>query len=63
MCVTIYPANAGTRQKTDLIYMKNGGRITCEIKKLEYGQLEVKALYARAGFVPSGLSGRVLYHG
>ena len=37
------PATAGTRKKTDVIYMKNGDRITCEIKKLEYGQLEVKA--------------------
>jgi len=40
------PANAGTRHKTDVVYMKNGDRITCEIKKLEYGQLTVKAPYA-----------------
>ena len=31
--------------------MKNSDRITCEIKKLEYGQLEVKARYGKGRFV------------
>ena len=34
ICLTIRLANGATRQKTDVIYMKNGDRITCEIKKL-----------------------------
>ena len=51
ICLTIWPAKAGTRQKTDVIYMKNGDRITCEIKKLEYGQLEVKAPYGKGRFI------------
>lgn len=28
-------------EKTDVIYMRNGDRVTCEIKKLERGQLKV----------------------
>lgn len=40
----------GTRQKVDVIFLKNGDRITCEIKKLEYGQLTVKAPYAKGDF-------------
>lgn len=48
MCVS--SASAGTRQKTDVVYMKNGDRITCEIKKLEYAQLTVKAPYATNTF-------------
>ncbi len=49
ICSIMWQAKAGTRQKTDVIYMKNGDRITCEIKKLEYGQLEMKAHMTRAG--------------
>ncbi len=44
------PAGASTRKKVDVIHMKNGDRITCEIKKLEYGQLTVKAPYASDTF-------------
>ena len=33
------------RDKSDVIYMKNGDRITCEIRKLERGQLTVKIDY------------------
>jgi hypothetical protein len=47
----IWSANAGTRQKADIVYLKNGDRITCEIKKLEYGQLEVKAPYGKGSFI------------
>ena len=38
-------ASAGSRAKTDIVYMKNGDRITCEVKRLEYGQLSVKPDY------------------
>lgn len=54
LCIFFFsdlPANAGTRQKKDVIYMKNGDRITCEIKKLEYQQLEVKAPYGKGSFI------------
>jgi hypothetical protein len=47
----VCPAYAAKRQKTDVIYMKNGDRITCEIKKLEYGQLEVSAPYGKGSFI------------
>ncbi len=33
------------RPKVDVIVMKNGDRLTCEIKKLEFGQLHVKTGY------------------
>jgi putative salt-induced outer membrane protein YdiY len=29
------------REKTDIVYLRNGDRVTCEIKKLERGRLEV----------------------
>jgi hypothetical protein len=32
---------AGRADKTDVIYMRNGDRVTCEIKRLERGQLQV----------------------
>ena len=34
------------RLKTDVIYMKNGDRITCKIRSLEQGQLTIKQDYA-----------------
>jgi hypothetical protein len=48
--IGLVPARASTRKKVDIIHMKNGDRITCEIKKLEYGQLEVKAPYGKGSF-------------
>ncbi len=33
------------REKTDMLILKNGDRITCEIKKLEHGQLYIKTDY------------------
>jgi hypothetical protein len=36
----ILPASA--REKTDVVFLKNGDRITCEIKSLERGMLTVK---------------------
>lgn len=44
-------AFASGRPKTDVIYMKNGDKITCEIKSLEKGQLTVKPDYSNANIV------------
>lgn len=38
-------AQAGDRTKTDVLYMKNGDRITCEIKRLEHGIIFVRMDY------------------
>ena len=45
------PVNAAKREKTDVIYMKSGDRITGEIKKLADGHLEVKAAYGKGSFI------------
>ncbi|RSL15411.1 uncharacterized protein DUF481 [Edaphobacter aggregans] len=37
-----------TRLKTDVVYMKNGDKITCEIRSLEQGQLTIKQEYANS---------------
>jgi hypothetical protein len=37
-----FPASAADRDKTDVIRLKNGDRITGEIVQVEYGQLKVK---------------------
>lgn len=39
------PSRAGDHTKTDVLRMKNGDRITCEIKSLEHGVLTVKMPY------------------
>jgi putative salt-induced outer membrane protein YdiY len=39
LCVFATPALA--RDKTDIVYLRNGDRVTCEIKRLERGRLEV----------------------
>jgi len=36
-------AEARTREKTDIVRLKNGDRVTCEILGLEYGELQVKS--------------------
>lgn len=41
-------AFAGSRKKTDVVYMKNGDKITCEIRSLEKGQLTVKPDYTNS---------------
>jgi hypothetical protein len=38
-------SSASSRQKTDIVYMRNGDKITCEIQSLEKGQLNVKPDY------------------
>jgi Protein of unknown function, DUF481 len=40
-----------SRLKTDIVFMKNGDRITCEIRSLEQGQLTVKQEYANSTVV------------
>src|SRR3954470_2653870 len=42
---------ASSRVKTDIIYMKNGDKITCEIKSLSQGQLTVSADYTSGSIV------------
>jgi small nuclear ribonucleoprotein (snRNP)-like protein len=39
LCALTSPALA--RDKTDIVYLRNGDRVTCEIKRLERGRLEV----------------------
>lgn len=38
----VFPASAFARDKTDVIRLKNGDRVTGEIIQLEYGQLKIK---------------------
>ena len=44
-------ASADSRTKTDIIYMRNGDKITCEIRSLEQGQLTVKPDYTDSNIV------------
>jgi hypothetical protein len=44
-------ALASSRLKTDLVYMKNGDKITCEIRSLEQAQLTIKQDYASSTVV------------
>lgn len=44
-------ASADSRTKTDIIYMRNGDKITCEIRSLEQGQLTVKPDYTNSTIV------------
>lgn len=45
LVAVLLPAIASARPKKDVLIMKNGDRITCEIKKLERGQLQIKTSY------------------
>ncbi len=40
--------HASTRLSTDVIYMKNGDVVTCELRSLSQGQLTIKQSYANA---------------
>lgn len=42
---------ASNRLSTDVVYMKNGDKITCEIRSLSQGQLTVKQKYANSTVV------------
>jgi hypothetical protein len=44
-------AHASSRLKTDVVYMRNGDKITCEIQSLSQGQLTVKPDYTNASVV------------
>ena len=46
LCLLIVSSSALARTKTDIVVMKNGDRITCEIKRLEHGQLVIKPPYS-----------------
>lgn len=46
-----HQASADSREKTDVIYMRNGDKITCEIRSLEKGQLTVKPDYTDSTIV------------
>lgn len=50
-CAFIPVAYGSTRLKTDVVYMKNGDKITCEIRSLEQGQLTIKQDYANSTVV------------
>jgi len=43
--------HASGRKKTDVVYMKNGDKITCEIRSLSQGQLTIKQDYANSTVV------------
>jgi hypothetical protein len=47
----LHDARASGRPKTDIVFMKNGDKITCEIKSLEKGQLTVKPDYSNGNVV------------
>lgn len=42
---------ASSRQKTDIVVMQNGDKITGEIQSLEKGQLSIKPDYANSSFI------------
>jgi len=42
---------ASSRLKTDIVFMKNGDKITCEIRSLDQGQLTIKQDYANSTVV------------
>lgn len=48
LCLLIVSSSALARTKTDIVVMKNGDRITCEIRRLEHGQLVIKPPYSNA---------------
>jgi len=50
LAVPALPHVLEARAEIDVVVMKNGDRITCEIKRLEKGQLFLKATYTKAEF-------------
>ena len=49
--ILVPSAHATRRLKTDVVYMKNGDKITCEIRSLKQGQLTIKQDYANSTVV------------
>ncbi len=43
--VLFSPISLEARDKTDVVYMKNGDKITCEIKELTRGRLSISIDY------------------
>jgi hypothetical protein len=43
--------HASSRLNTDVVYMKNGDKITCEMRSLEQAQLTIKQEYANSTVV------------
>jgi len=41
LALLAWTSPAFAREKTDIVYLRNGDRVTCEIKRLERGRLEV----------------------
>jgi len=41
LALLAWTSPALAREKTDIVYLRNGDRVTCEIKRLERGRLEV----------------------
>ena len=51
LVVALNVCGASTRTKTDVVYMLNGDKITCEIQSLSQGQLSVKPDYTDSSIV------------
>jgi hypothetical protein len=47
----LHPCFADARKKTDVVYMLNGDKITCEIQSLSKGELSVKPDYTAGSIV------------
>ena len=45
LSISLAAAPLQARSKTDVVHMKNGDKITCEIKNLERGRLSIKIDY------------------
>ena len=45
VAILLAPAPLHAGEKTDVLYMKNGDRMTCEIKSLDAGSLQVSLDY------------------
>jgi Protein of unknown function, DUF481 len=51
LILAAYPLLASDREKTDIVFMRNGDKITCEIRSLEKAQLTVKPDYTDSTIV------------
>ena len=51
LVATSLPCFAGERKKTDVVYMLNGDKITCEIKSLSKGQLTINPDYTSGNVI------------
>ena len=53
LLLVLFPtiSSASSRQKTDIVYMKNGDKITGELQSLDKGQLSIKPDYTTTAFI------------